>query len=256
MCTLNNAMQNTAAWQASKFITSTRQQGRWIPNQQHVYPGSWFIISVYIDLYVATIQQYARGKLLDLGAGMVPFYGMYKDKISENVCIDWANSLHANPHLDLVADLNQPFPLPDDTFDSILCSDVLEHIADPFAFMRETARVLKPGGDLMLMVPFFYWLHETPHDYYRYTEFALRKMCADNQLEVLELKAYGGYPDVLLDLLSKGLGRKKWLAGLFFRLAKALASTRMYRKLRAKTADRFPLGYCLVARKGDLISPA
>jgi SAM-dependent methyltransferase len=241
-------MQQVEIWRPSKFIPG-KKAGQWKPNAGHVYPGSLFILSVYIDLYVETIRQYAQGKLLDLGAGMVPFYGVYKDKVNENVCIDWGNSLHTNPHLDVVADLNQPFPLSDNTFDSILCTDVLEHIADPFAFMQETARVLKPGGNLMLMVPFFYWLHETPHDYYRYTEFALRKMCVDNRLEVVELKAYGGYPDVLLDLLSKGLGQNKWLSGAFFKMAKAFAKTRIYEKLRAKTKGRFPLGYCLVARK-------
>jgi SAM-dependent methyltransferase len=241
-------MQQIENWRASKFIPGSKP-GQWRPNPAHVYPGSWFILSVYIDLYVEVIQRYTRGHLLDLGAGMVPFYGIYCDQISASTCIDWANSLHSNPHLDLVADLNQIFPLPDNTYDTILCSDVLEHIADPFAFMRETARVLQPGGDLLLMVPFFYWLHETPHDYYRYTEFALRKICADNKLEVIELKAYGGYLDVLLDLLSKGLGRSRMASRCFFPLAKWVASRAFNRKIRRSTAARFPLGYVLVARK-------
>jgi SAM-dependent methyltransferase len=241
-------MQQVEIWQPSKFIPG-KNPGRWKPNSGHVYPGSLFILSVYIDLYVETIRQYAQGKLLDLGAGMVPFYGVYKDKVNENICIDWGNSLHTNPHLDVVADLNQPFPLSDNTFDSILCTDVLEHIADPFAFMQETARVLKPGGNLMLMVPFFYWLHETPHDYYRYTEFALRKMCADNHLEVVELKAYGGYLEVLFDLINKGLGKSKVFSKGFAVFAKLITNSRMGRKLRQKTSARFPLGYVLVAQK-------
>lgn len=242
-------MQNTSAWQASKFIPSARNPRQWIPNRQHVYPGSWFIIAVYIDLYVSIVRKYARGKLLDLGAGMVPFYGIYKDQVAENVCIDWSNSLHNNPHLDIVADLNQPFPIPDDSFDSILCSDVLEHIANPFAFMNETARVLKPGGDLILMVPFFYWLHETPHDYYRYTEFALRKMCTDNHLEIIELQPYGGYTDVLFDLINKGLGKNKLLAKICFAITSRMVKWKLFQRISAKTAARFPLGYCLVARK-------
>lgn len=241
-------MKQVEIWQPSKFIPE-KNPGQWKPNSGHVYPGSLFILSVYIDLYVATVRQYAQGKLLDLGAGMVPFYGVYKDKVTENICIDWGNSLHTNPHLDVVADLNQPFPLPDNTFDSILCTDVLEHIADPFAFMQETARVLKPGGNLMLMVPFFYWLHETPHDYYRYTEFALRKMCVDNHLEVVELKAYGGYLDVLFDLINKGLGKSKVFSKRFAVFAKLITNSRMGRKLRQKTSARFPLGYVLVAQK-------
>jgi hypothetical protein len=92
-------------------------------------------------------------------------------------------------------------------------------------------------------------LHETPHDYYRYTEFALRKICADNQLEVVELQAYGGYLEVLFDLLSKGLGKSKGLSRIFQPIAKWIVGWKISQKIQRKTSARFPLGYVVVARK-------
>ena len=64
--------------------------------------------------------------------------------------------------------------------------------------MRGLARVLRPGGKLLLCVPFFYWIHEEPHDYYRYTEFALARFCELSELKIICLEAYGGLPEVLL----------------------------------------------------------
>lgn len=239
-------MNAVEQWQPSKFVWSGKR-GRWVANRAHVSSGSWYIVDLFAPIYEETVRTHARGRLLDLGCGMVPFYGMYKDIVSENVCIDWANSLHTNPHLDIVADLNEPFPLPDAAFDTVLCSDVLEHIAEPAAFLRETARVLKPGGTLLLMVPFFYWIHEQPHDYYRYTEFALRGLCEKAGLPTAELEAYGGLPDIFIDLVSKTVARNAFVLRSFLSVASLLATSRLCERWRIASKSAFPLGYVVVA---------
>lgn len=239
-------MKAVEQWKPSKFIHSATL-GRWVANRAHVSAGSWYMVDLFAPAYEQAIRAHVRGRLLDLGCGMVPFYGMYRDLVTENICIDWANSLHANPHLDIVADLNQPFPLPDATFDSVLCSDVLEHIAEPAAFLRETARVLKPGGTLLLMVPFFYWLHEQPHDYYRYTEFALRRLCERAGFTVRTIEPYGGLPDIFIDLASKTLARRMLALRGFLPLASSLARSRWCRRWRQSSSQLFPLGYSVVA---------
>ena len=153
--------------------------------------------------YERAIRAHAHGRLLDMGCGSVPLYETYRDLVSENICIDWQNTAHVNPHLDHLVDLTEPLPFESCSFDTILMTDVLEHIPEPMKLMRETARILRPGGKLLLSVPFFYWLHEVPHDYFRYTEFALRRFCELSELRVVEVVPYGGLPEVLLDLSSK-----------------------------------------------------
>jgi SAM-dependent methyltransferase len=60
-------------------------------------------------------------------------------------------------------------PFADASFDTVMLLDVLEHVAEPEAALREAARVLAPSGQLLLTIPFAYPLHDLPHDYQRFT---------------------------------------------------------------------------------------
>lgn len=64
-------------------------------------------------------------------------------------------------------------PFRDATFEQILCSEVLEHLREPERAIAEMARVLRPGGSLLLTVPFAYPVHEAPVDYQRFTPYGL-----------------------------------------------------------------------------------
>ena len=85
-------------------------------------------------------------------------------------------------------------------------SDVLEHLANPDQICREISRMLRPGGCLLANVPFYYPLHEAPHDYFRYTEFALRRFVRLAEMEVELLESIGGPIEIIADILSKLAG--------------------------------------------------
>jgi SAM-dependent methyltransferase len=68
------------------------------------------------------------------------------------------------------------FPFADASFDAALCSQVFEHVFTPEDFLREIHRVLRPGGRLLLTVPFAWDEHEQPHDFARYSSFALKAL--------------------------------------------------------------------------------
>jgi SAM-dependent methyltransferase len=173
--------------------------------------------------------------------------------VQDNICVDWQQSLHASPHLDLTADLNGRLPFDDRTFDTILLTDVLEHVAEPMQLICEIARLLRPAGKLIMGVPFLYWLHEEPYDYYRYTEHALRRFCQRSALTVVELEPYGGLPEVLIDLSSKGLELLPRPLSVCLRpihtCASMVSRTFVSRKLSEWSKKTFPLGYILVAQK-------
>ncbi|MBW6482221.1 MAG: class I SAM-dependent methyltransferase [Vicingaceae bacterium] len=57
-------------------------------------------------------------------------------------------------------DINQPLPIENEIFDTVILSDVLKHIRKPEELIAEIHRIMKPNGKFMLNVPFFYWLHE------------------------------------------------------------------------------------------------
>lgn len=243
-------MINKELWSETKFVKCSEGYSLSMDPKQ-VAVGSRFIASIQVNIYHKLIAEYASGVLLDLGCGNVPLYQMYKNLVTDNICVDWSDSLHQKIYLDHAVNLNEGIPLSDSRFDTVLMTDVLEHIANPQLLMSEIARVLRPKGKLILTVPFFYWLHETPHDYFRYTEFSLRMFCEQNNLNVLLLEAYGGALEVILDIIAKQLVGSSFLSALHFRYSKALIQSRMGRRLSDKTSHKFPLGYCLVAEKVD-----
>jgi SAM-dependent methyltransferase len=167
-------------------------------------------------------------------------------------CVDWSNSPHAINHVDIEHDLTQPLPLADGAFDTIIISSVIEHLPEPEAIWREMFRVLRPDGTVLLYVPFLYWLHEVPHDYYRYTEFALRRFAERSGFEVAELTPTGGALEVVTDVAAKTLARASWGRGIarFLQWACArVGGTRVGKRIARKTASLTPLAYAVVLRK-------
>jgi SAM-dependent methyltransferase len=186
-----------------------------------------------------------------MGCGKVPLYAAYRDRVADVQCIDWANSLHGPKHLDKTCDLTAPIPYPDGEFDTIILSDVLEHLPEPMNCWREMHRLLAPGGKVLLNVPFYYPIHEEPHDYYRYTEFALRRFAEAAGFSVVELTPIGGAIDVLADVTAKLLasGRLSGVAAGVQSIAGVFGQRVVGKRIQAKTAKRFPLGYFMVVQK-------
>lgn len=133
----------------------------------------------------------------------MPLYNAYKEYITDNVCVDWENTLHKNEYLDFECDLTKKLPFEDQVFDTIILSDVLEHVPNPNNLWKEMARILTMNGRIIMNVPFYYWLHERPHDYYRYTEFALRRLIENSGLKLVQIECIGGSPEILADILAK-----------------------------------------------------
>lgn len=245
-------MQNINEWKPTKF---QYRRGKWRSslNTTEVGISSRLAANLIASYYESALKKHARGNLLDLGCGNVPLYDCYKDLIEENWCVDWDNSLHSNKFLDQVADLNKPLEIESERFDTIILSSVLEHIRQPELLISEMNRVLKPGGKALLNQPFMYWLHEEPHDYFRYTEYSLKSMLEDNGFELTSIEPYGGVPEVMTDIWAKTtapipfVGKPyaafiQWCTLVFVR-------TKFGKKISIKTARKFPLGYFVVAQK-------
>jgi len=245
-------MKNEAAWQPSKYEV---RKGRLRASRDPMQVGvtSRLITDLIAAKYELNLPRFAKGKLLDLGCGQAPLYCVYQPLVSEVTCVDWKNSMHGNDYLDFEVDLTRDLPFEAEAFDTILLSDVLEHIPTPDDLWIEMARILSPGGSILMNTPFLYWLHEEPHDFYRYTEFALRRFAERSELEVVELSPIGGAPEAITDLTSKNLtripGAGGILAGWLQALTTLLLRTGLGQSASSKTEHRFPLGYFMVARK-------
>ena len=245
-------MKNPDQWQPSRFELCGGRL-RITRNDRKLAVSSRLTAQLAMECFNRAIPQYCRGRLLDLGCGTVPYYGYYKQFVDEVVCVDWPLSAHGGQHIDHYCDLTQPLPLEDAAFDTIILSSVLEHIPQPENLWREISRVLRPGGVLLLNVPFLYWLHEVPHDYYRYTEYALKRFAEQSGFDVLELEALGGAPYVVGDICAKSAALARYvgkpLALLVQGCCGAFVRIPPGRWLCNRTKRQFPSGYFLVARR-------
>ena len=244
-------MNNQENWIPSKYI---QKKTRFIASRDtsQVSMGSRLIADLIAQKYQKYIPRHVRGRLLDLGCGKVPLYGMYQRYIESNICVDWDKSCHDNQYLDMSCDLSKAIPIEDSQFETIILSDVIEHIPNPEMLWNEMYRLLVPGGKILLNVPFLYWIHEAPHDYYRYTEFALRRFAESSGFTVVLLETLGGVPEVLSDISSKFFLRYsycKWITYCIQSGTSLAIKTKIGQRISKKTSKSFPLGYFLVAEK-------
>jgi SAM-dependent methyltransferase len=196
-------MRNKAHWRPTKYLVPARGKLRAPARSGDIWAGSVLIATLIGRWYRKELSRHARGRLLDLGCGKVPLYEMYAPHVQEIICTDWPATLHGEAFIDFANDLNTGIPLRDATFDTIVLSDVLEHIFHPDRLLREIHRVLRPGATALINTPFLYLIHEAPYDFYRYTPYALERMAGSAGLEVIQLDLIGGGMLVIADVLGK-----------------------------------------------------
>jgi SAM-dependent methyltransferase len=115
------------------------------------------------------------GKVLDIGCGWRKYGGN-------------ALRLDTNPRCrpDILADIQTHTGLPEESFDTILALDVLEHLRYPHRAAAEISRILKPGGLLYVTVPFCFPRHGK--EYYRFSDLGLRDLFSDFDTEIIPVK--------------------------------------------------------------------
>lgn len=140
-----------------------------------------------VGKWLARQAPLVHGRLMDLGCGNQPFLPWYEPLVKEVVPVDAAPI----PGV-IVVDLTEPLPFEDASFDTILCTQVLEHVQNAEHAMAEIARVLRPGGTALITVPFLYPTHEMPYDFWRYTHLGLQSLVERHGLVATDLAAQGG----------------------------------------------------------------
>ncbi|MDP3735398.1 MAG: class I SAM-dependent methyltransferase [bacterium] len=163
--------------------------------------------------------------IVDIGAGK----GQYGDLLRQGsyIGVDFVQF----PGVDVVTDIVAGIPLSSEIADIVVLSNVLEHVPDPKAVLAHCYRILKPGGKIVILVPFFISIHQEPHDYLRYTHYMLRY-----------LLSHAGFVDVVVEPSGNVIDVMQKVQTGFFRTAKASVRQRFRRNLAVKAC-----GYASVA---------
>lgn len=127
------------------------------------------------DYFLEKLTPNYKGVLYDFGAGESPYKDFFLRYSQEYIAVDWAGSFH-DTKADIAADLNKPLPIESNVADTVVSLSVLEHLCEPQTMLNEAFRILKSGGHIVLQVPWQWWIHEAPYDFYRYTPYGLKYM--------------------------------------------------------------------------------
>lgn len=126
-------------------------------------------------------------KVLDIGAGELP-YKKYFSKCTY-LSQDVVNNKFGT--IDYVCDAVN-IPLKSGSIDFIICTQVMEHIKEPFETIKEMGRLLKKNGKIFLTTHLCMEEHMIPYDYFRYTRYGLEYLAVKSSLKVESIKAEGG----------------------------------------------------------------
>lgn len=242
-------LKKKSAWKPSKY---EKVEGRWRSSRKKVGIGSRLNADKIVLAYERAIRDFASGNIIDLGCGNAPLAGIYRDKVDSFIWLDWPNSPHQEYEIDVYADLNTFLPIEDQSYQTVILSDVIEHIYNPELLFAECTRIMKSGGCLIIGAPFLYPLHEEPYDYYRYTKHKLHEFGEKNKLSIERIEEYAGGLEVVQDMLTKILSYSastRWFSYMVYGFFIMVLSIPFVRRKNKILRKKFPLGYVAVYRK-------
>lgn len=152
---------------------------------------NWLVYDVG-DRWLEQHTSRYHGTIYDLGCGEASYKDWFLQYADRYIGVDWSDSFH-NTKADIVANLNEPLPIDDAVADTVLSFSVMEHLSEPQLMLNEAYRILRPGGRLILQVPWQWWVHEAPHDYFRYTPYGLRMLLERAGFSEINVQAQAGF---------------------------------------------------------------
>ena len=186
------------------------------------------VCRINLDLILSRIlPKIKRGDVLDIGSQNSPYKNMIKHNNFLRVDID------AKTNPDILGSIYD-FEYTDDSFDTVLATEILEHLNKPKEAVSRLYRLLKKGGTCVLTTRFIQKYHPSPNDYYRYTEDSLREIFSEFE-EVKVIYQGNRLTAIWMMLDSRFAPFVKYLNPLIARI-------------NVKKTN-FPLGFVVVARK-------
>ena len=192
------------------------------PNLFSLFFNPFFFIRYAYFQNIKKIIPLLSGKMLDFGCGRKPFENLFTVEQYTGVDIESSGHDHENSKVDVYYD-GKHLPFQNNSFDSLFCAEVLEHIFNPDEILPELTRVLKPGAKALFTIPFCWNEHETPFDFARYSSFGIKYLLEKHGFMILEQKKSGNFARVNFQNwalyffeLFKKWGNAGYIISLFF----------------------------------------
>ncbi|MBO9573595.1 MAG: class I SAM-dependent methyltransferase [Chitinophagaceae bacterium] len=169
------------------------------PEPAGVLINPFYFIRKALYLKIKQTAPSLSGILLDFGCGRKPYEDLFTVEKYIGVDMEQTGHEHTLSKVDVYYD-GKTIPFENEYFDSVFCSEVFEHIFNIEEILQEVSRVLKPGGKMLVTVPFCWNEHEIPYDFGRYTSFGIKHVLSKAGFEILEYHKTGNFSKVNFQL--------------------------------------------------------
>jgi SAM-dependent methyltransferase len=161
----------------------------------------FYFIRRPLFLNIKKLAPRLSGRMLDFGCGRKPYENLFNVEQYVGMDMEQTGHEHANSKIDVYYD-GHHIPFPNESFDSVFCSEVFEHIFNLDEIVAEINRVLKTKGKILITVPLTWNEHEVPYDFGRYTSFGIKHVLQKHGFEIVEFKKSGNFVRVNFQLLA------------------------------------------------------
>jgi len=139
---------------------------------------------------------YIKGRVLDLGAGTAKYKSILMKRASEYIACD----IKKTKDVDVICDVENLIFSPE-SFDTVVSTQLLEHVNNPYRVIKEIKKVLKIGGNAVITVPFMVPYHPDPYDNFRFSKEGLEKIFKFENFEIIDSGIYGGFFMVVSEIV-------------------------------------------------------
>jgi len=163
-----------------------------------IFTNPFYFIRKGLHVAIKKLAGELKGDVLDFGCGNKPYRSLFTQCRSyTGMDIEKSGHGHENEQIDVFYD-GHKFPFPENHFDGVFASEVVEHVFNLEEILSEIKRVLKPGGKFLFTCPFVWPEHEVPYDFARYTSFGIQSLLEKNGFRIVKQHKTGHFFEVVL----------------------------------------------------------
>jgi SAM-dependent methyltransferase len=169
------------------------------PSFVSIFINPSYIIRKGLFRGVSSNAKYMKGIMLDFGCGCKPYKNLLN--VQEYIGLDIKESGHdhTKERINVFYD-GKKIPFGDNHFDAVFSSEVFEHIFNLDEILNELHRVMKPGANILITVPFVWDEHEIPYDFARYTSYGIKYLLESKGFQIIKIEKTTNYMETIFQM--------------------------------------------------------
>ena len=160
-----------------------------------------YLMKQCIKSFIIHVSEKMKGDVLDIGCGKKPYEDLIMgiDAVKSYTGVDIEGEYSKKGKPDILWDGNI-LPIESKQYDIVVCFEVIEHVMDISNILKESHRVLRNNGTIIITSPFVWPLHDEPNDYFRYTPFSIEEIMIEWNFTNILTYRIGSWKSVIYQL--------------------------------------------------------